>query len=91
MMACHAAMPEDLRSAVVEKVLARTWNPPIGLGAAVGIAMQVVIRHRCTPYDALLKSGLPRDEARRLVATELDRLARQWTTHKRRRKRAAVV
>ena len=46
---------------------------------AVALAVRASIRHRDTRYDELLMTGVPRAEARELVAADIDRVLRTWT------------
>ena len=45
---------------------------------AVQLAVVAAIRHEETRYDDLLRSGLPRLEARGLVRDDIDRVLDQW-------------
>ncbi|MBN0044000.1 DUF2293 domain-containing protein [Streptomyces actuosus] len=45
---------------------------------AVVSAVAASVRHLDTPYDALLMSGVPRQEARRRIAAGVERVLRDW-------------
>ncbi|WUV15313.1 DUF2293 domain-containing protein [Streptomyces sp. NBC_01485] len=45
---------------------------------AVVSAVVASVRHLDTPYDRLLMSGMPRHEARRRIATEVEGRLREW-------------
>lgn len=44
----------------------------------IQLAVRAYLRHRHTGYDELLMSGLPRDEARRRIAPDLDAAEAKW-------------
>ena len=41
--------------------------------------MVAPVRHQDTDYDALLMSGIPRDEARDRIRPAIDRILAAWT------------
>ncbi|MFF9212213.1 MULTISPECIES: DUF2293 domain-containing protein [unclassified Streptomyces] len=45
---------------------------------AVVVAVRAAVRHRDTPYDRLLMSGVPRHEARRRIAPRLEAVLASW-------------
>ncbi len=45
---------------------------------AVVSAVVASVRHLETPYDRLLMDGVPRREARRRIAAEVERILREW-------------
>ncbi|MBO7941357.1 DUF2293 domain-containing protein, partial [Streptomyces sp. S9] len=45
---------------------------------AVVSAVVASVRHLETPYDRLLMGGVPRREARRRIAAEVERILREW-------------
>ncbi|MEU3276286.1 DUF2293 domain-containing protein [Streptomyces antibioticus] len=45
---------------------------------AVVSAVVASVRHLETPYDRLLMGGVPRREARRRIAAEVERIVREW-------------
>ncbi|MEV4351982.1 DUF2293 domain-containing protein, partial [Actinoplanes sp. NPDC049596] len=45
---------------------------------AVTRAVIASIRHQDTPYDELLMSGVPRDEARAQIRTAIDQVLERW-------------
>jgi hypothetical protein len=46
---------------------------------AVRLATRAWIRHQHTPYDKLLMQGYPRDEARDLIARDVERVDSKWS------------
>ncbi|MER6560361.1 DUF2293 domain-containing protein [Streptomyces sp. NPDC001027] len=46
--------------------------------AAVVFAVRASVRHLDTPYDRLLMSGVPRHEARRRIAADVETVIRTW-------------
>lgn len=47
---------------------------------AVTLAVRASIRHIDTNYDELLMDGVPRTEARQIVASDIDRVLQGWST-----------
>jgi len=48
------------------------------MGAAVGIAMQNVLRHTMNDYDQLLLCDVDREDARRRVQPKVDAMGALW-------------
>ncbi|MFJ6997914.1 DUF2293 domain-containing protein, partial [Streptomyces sp. NPDC003090] len=47
-------------------------------GASAGHAVRASVRHRDTPYDALLLSGVPRHQARLRVGPAVEAVLASW-------------
>ena len=67
----HKHLPRHVRKAVLWRVIRRSWRPNTRLGAAVGMCLQNYVRHKLTPYEALLEQDCDRDEALRRIAPEM--------------------
>ncbi|RKU44143.1 hypothetical protein DL546_004964 [Coniochaeta pulveracea] len=76
-------VPEDH----VEQILTLTLKKRSGrvgrtskldLEERVQLAVKAHIRHNCTDYDSLLRSNVPREEARRQVGPKVQEIARSW-------------
>ena len=73
----HPGCPDFAVTYLVAAVAAKEWTC-LSLGAAVGITMQGVLRHRMTDYDQLLLAGIDRNEARRRVQPKINAMLAQW-------------
>jgi len=73
----HPGCPDFAVAYLVAEVVAKEWTG-LSLGAAVGITMQSVLRHRMTDYDQLLLTGVDREEARRRVQPKINAMLAQW-------------
>jgi hypothetical protein len=47
---------------------------------SIPLAVRAWIRHQHTRYDQLLMQGIPRDEAREMIAGNVERVAESWAT-----------
>lgn len=70
-IACHACQRNSGR--VGRIAAARELDPKV-----IQLAVRAYLRHRHTDYDRLLMSGVPRDQARRQIARELDAAEAKW-------------
>ncbi len=67
---------------IVERVCERTWSAPIELGRAIDKVAASLARHRMTDYDQLyVVKGLTREEARLIVAPEVEAIIASWRSH----------
>lgn len=75
----HPSCPREVVEGIANYIAERSWNPPVTIGGAVGIAAAIYVRHRLTHYDRLLKRHrLTREEARLVVAPEITSIIRSW-------------
>ncbi|WLS09364.1 DUF2293 domain-containing protein [Shinella sumterensis] len=74
----HPGCP-DFAIAYFSEEIARKYWKGASLGKAVGITMQTFLRHEMTDYDALLLSGVDRQEARRRVQPRVNAMIRSWS------------
>ena len=82
----RAAFPH-MPAADVEQCVARAWRKGAGNVGRTGavqlerkarLAVGAHVRHTCTEYDDLLRDGVGRDEARRLVGDKVASVLAQW-------------
>lgn len=74
--------PELLAEEIVRRVCERTWAPPIELGPAIDKVAASLVRHRLTEYERLYEvKGLTREEARLIVAPEVEAIIASWKRH----------
>jgi hypothetical protein len=82
MRAKHGRCPEDVLEKIVRRVIARAWSPPVELGRAVGIIASNFVRHQLTDYERMLDvNGMTREEARVIVAAEVEGIIASWASH----------
>jgi hypothetical protein len=70
-IARHAALRGSGR--VGRTAAARAFDPE-----AIRLAVVASVRHKETPYDELLMSGMSREDARERVRAEVDRVLEEW-------------
>lgn len=74
----HPGMPADHAAHVAETIASRLWHG-LTLGNAVGISVTSYARHVFTDYERLLRvRGMTREEARMLVADDLQDVLGCW-------------
>ncbi|AGG75734.1 DUF2293 domain-containing protein [Sinorhizobium meliloti] len=73
----HPGCPEFAVDFFSAAVTDRAWQR-CTLGTAVGIVMQVFLRHHMTEYDQLLLIGIEREEARRRVQPRINAMLATW-------------
>jgi hypothetical protein len=74
----HPGCPAEICRAIVCSVVTRSWSSAT-IGAAVGIVAHNMARHELTEYEFLLKQErIPRAEARRKVAGQVNDIIRSW-------------
>ena len=79
LLASHRGCPASIADEIVRRVVDRDWSPPVPVGKAIGRVATSLIRHRLTDYDRLFEvEGLTRDEARMIVATEVEAILLSW-------------
>lgn len=70
--------PPDRVQAIARLARARSGRGTVLVDDAIEAAVRSSVLHADTPYDELLMSGLPRDEARQRVQATVDRLTTRW-------------
>lgn len=74
----HPGMPVEHAARVAENIAGRSWHG-LTLGNIVGIAVTCYARHELTDYERLLRvPGMTREEARMLVADDLQDVLGGW-------------
>lgn len=74
----HPGTPTCHAQAIAAHIAERQWTNAT-LGQIVGITMSTYARHRLTDYERLLRvPGMERDEARMLVAQDLQDVLGTW-------------
>lgn len=74
----HPGCPDANRDKLVALIADRSWESA-SLGKAFGIVASNYVRHELTDYDPLRRRhGLMRDEARMIVAQEVEGIMRAW-------------
>jgi hypothetical protein len=75
----HPFCPEEVRRALIERIVGRPWTGP-KIGQAAGIAATTYVRHCLTDYERLMKiTRLRRDEARLIVQGEVADIIASWS------------
>jgi hypothetical protein len=76
-------MPKD-ETALVLKHGFKKYSRRVGRSSTVSLDKKVIlaviahVRHKHTNYDALLREGRARDDARRAIRTDLESVLRKW-------------
>jgi hypothetical protein len=71
--------PASRAHQIILRVLSRRHRQGASLGQAVGMAMQIYIRHTLTNYDNLLVlRGLPKAEARAMIKKKIRKTIAKW-------------
>ena len=73
----HPGCPRKAREALIAKIIVRDWRN-LTMGNAVGITMENYLRHEISGYDNLLRLGVGRDEARRLIRPQVNAILQLW-------------
>lgn len=73
----HPGCPDFAIDYFANEIANRDWRRA-SLGQAVGITLQIFLRHEMTEYDTLLLHGMARGEARRRVQPKIDAMLRCW-------------
>jgi hypothetical protein len=78
---CPPGRPEEIAQHTATRGSGRVGRSAAGRAldeTALELAVTASIRHRDTPYDELLMSGIDRDEARYRVRADVDRVIDTW-------------
>ncbi|MGW5768266.1 DUF2293 domain-containing protein [Streptomyces longwoodensis] len=78
---CPAERAEEIAAHASVRGSGRVGRSAAGRALSEGAVISAVVasvRHVDTPYDPLLMTGVPRQEARRRIAAGVEAVLRQW-------------
>jgi|GEM_PF-3304068 len=73
----HPGCPKRVRKKLISNIIERPWVG-ISLGGAVGITIENYLRHNISGYDNLLRLGIDRKYARKLIRPQIDAILALW-------------